>query len=116
MELTTLLDELATSTGDGEPSRVALSQVDVAKLVPIPYHADNLTHACEHGTLVTEYQFHSLVYVSSGWFRRNHDYQHDCVFEKHKAAFDLIDGRARALAKKYPRATMNQILRTVVKL
>ena len=112
MDLTTILDTIQAEKSLTHQR----ASVDIDKLVPVPYSEKDLVCECEHGTKVTEYTYRALCFVSDRWLVANHVPVTKCVFVEHKAQFDLIDGRARALAAKLPKLTTNEILAKVVTL
>jgi hypothetical protein len=82
--------------------------------VPVPYSETDLLCECEHGTKVTEYTYRALCFISGAWLSRHHTPITSCIFVTQKETFDLIDGKARALAAKLPKLTINEILSKVV--
>lgn len=110
MDLTTILDNIQAEKSLTHQR----ASIDIDKLVPVPYSEKDLLCECEHGTKVTEYTYRALCFVSDAWLSRHHTSTTLCIFEAQKPTFDLIDGKARALAAKLPKLTLNEILEKVV--
>ena len=110
MDLTTVLDTIQAEKSLTH-QRVS---IDIGKLVPVPYSETDLLCECEHGTKVTEYTYCALCFISGAWLSRHHTPITSCIFVTQKETFDLIDGKARALAAKLPKLTINEVLRKVV--